>query len=105
MDAFAKNIRARAEQLGMSNAEVAERLGLDPRRYGHYVTGRSEPDLATVVKIANVLKSSPNLLLGFELDSVNSRVSQLVATCKFLNDTQLDMLIDLAETTAKKSQP
>ncbi|MER9680363.1 helix-turn-helix transcriptional regulator [Mesorhizobium sp. M0184] len=63
MELFATNLRRRAEELGLSNAEVARRAGLSERRYGNYVSGRREPDLATLVKIAAVLASSPNDLL------------------------------------------
>lgn len=64
MDSFAQNLRNRAEQLGISNAEVARRAGLSERRYGNYVSGRREPDLATLVRIAQVLETTPNDLLG-----------------------------------------
>lgn len=60
---FASNLRRRAEELGISNAEVARRVGLSERRYANYVSGKREPDLATLVKIAEVLGMSPNSLL------------------------------------------
>lgn len=63
MELFATNLRRRAEELGLSNAEVARRAGLSERRYGNYVSGRREPDLATLVKIASVLATTPNELL------------------------------------------
>lgn len=65
METFAANLRKRAEELGISNAEAARRVGLSERRYGNYVSGRREPDLATLVRIAAVLETSPNRLLSF----------------------------------------
>jgi len=35
MDVFAKRLRTRARELGLSDAEVARRAGLTERRYGH----------------------------------------------------------------------
>jgi len=64
MDIFAKRLTDRAKQLGISNSEAARRVNLEERRYGHYVTGRSEPDLATFLKIAITLGTTPNWLLG-----------------------------------------
>lgn len=64
MDTFAKKLRERAKQLGISNAEAARRIGLDERRYAHYASGRREPDLATLVNIAEILGTNPNWLLG-----------------------------------------
>jgi len=64
MEKFADNLRKRAEELGISNAEAARRAGLDERRYGNYITSRTEPDLATLVRIAEALKTTPDKLLG-----------------------------------------
>jgi transcriptional regulator with XRE-family HTH domain len=64
MDTFAKRLQERAKQLGISNAEAARRAGLDERRYAHYASGRREPDLGTLVKIAETLGTTPNWLLG-----------------------------------------
>jgi len=66
MELFATNLRRRAEELGLSNAEVARRAGLSERRYGNYVSGRREPDLATLLRIATVLATTPNALLAGE---------------------------------------
>jgi transcriptional regulator with XRE-family HTH domain len=63
MELFASNLRKRAEHLGISHAEVARRAGLSETRYGNYVSGRREPDLATLVRIASVLATTPNELL------------------------------------------
>lgn len=66
MESFTANLKKRAQELGLSNAEVARRAGLTERRYGNYITGRREPDLATLVRIATVLESTPNILLSFD---------------------------------------
>lgn len=63
MEPFATNLRKRAKELGLSNAEVARRARLSERRYGNYVSGRRESDLATLVRIASVLATTPNDLL------------------------------------------
>jgi transcriptional regulator with XRE-family HTH domain len=49
--------------MGLSDAEVARRAGLSERRYGYYVTGEREPNLATLVRICEVLAATPNDLL------------------------------------------
>lgn len=67
MLSFASRLRQRAEELGISNAEVARRVGLSERRYAHYVSGKREPDLATLVKIAEVLGTTPNWLLSLDV--------------------------------------
>lgn len=98
MDIFANNLRKRAEELGISNAEAARRADLSERRYGNYVSGRREPDLATLVRIAQILETTPDVLLGVTSsspskpdvlrDKINSAISamnksdkEIVATC------------------------
>jgi transcriptional regulator with XRE-family HTH domain len=63
MQVFAQRIRERARELGLSDAEVARRVGLSERRYGYYATGEREPNLATLVRICEVLAATPNDLL------------------------------------------
>src|SRR5690606_36337974 len=64
MDLLARRLQERAKQLGISNAEAARRVGLEERRYAHYASGRREPDLATLIRIAETLGTTPNWLLG-----------------------------------------
>lgn len=66
MELLGKQLRKRARQLGLSDAEVARRADLGERRYGHYVTGTREPNLATLLRICSVLDTTPNKLLGYE---------------------------------------
>lgn len=63
MQRFARRLRNRARQLGLSDAEVARRAGLTERRYAHYVAGTREPNLATLVSICEVLDSTPSEML------------------------------------------
>jgi transcriptional regulator with XRE-family HTH domain len=63
MDLLARRLRERARHLELSDAEVARRAGLAERRYGHYVRGTREPDLATLIRICAVLNVTPNDLL------------------------------------------
>jgi len=84
MDVFAENLRKRAKQLGISNAEAARLSGLEERRYAHYVSDRREPDLATLVKIADALGTTPSLLLGV-VDPVADDPKKAVLLEKLLN--------------------
>jgi transcriptional regulator with XRE-family HTH domain len=63
MRVFAERIRVRAQELGLSDAEVARRAGLSEGRYSYYATGEREPNLATLLLICDVLAATPNDLL------------------------------------------
>lgn len=65
MSNLGKNLRRRAEELGLSAAEVARRVGISPRRYANYVASLREPDMDTFIRICRILKSSPSELLDF----------------------------------------
>lgn len=84
MDIFAKRLRERAKQLGISNAEAARRIGLEERRYAHYASGRREPDLATLTNIADILGTTPNWLLGVE-DQLDKQPEKAALIGRFIN--------------------
>lgn len=71
MEIFAKRLKERGQQLGISDREAARQCSLEERRYAHYAGGRREPDLETLVRIAKGLGTTPNWLLG--LDSEGKR--------------------------------
>jgi transcriptional regulator with XRE-family HTH domain len=106
MDTLAKSLRKRAEELGLSHAEIARRVGLSERRYAHYVAGRNEPDLATLVRIATVLETTPNELLGFgkEIGRTKRELlrDRLSVAAKAMGDRELEMTVIQAEAVAAK---
>ena len=100
---FAKNIRKRAEELGLSNAEVARRAGLSERRYAHYVTGSREPDLKTLVKIAGVLQTTPNdLLTGGPAHSTRRslQIDRIQSSLEGLGERELELFAAQAAALA-----
>lgn len=105
MESFARNLKRRAQELGLSNAEVARRAGLTERRYGNYITGRREPDLATLVRIAIVLESTPNALLDFDNDAIPRTADDLLkakiaSAARALNDADLEVMAIAIEAVA-----
>lgn len=107
MELFAKRLRERAAELGISHAEAARRSGLDERRYSHYVSGIREPNLVTLVRIAEVLQTTPNDLLGVG-DKVKPSprtvlVDRLNSAAQGLSDH--DLAIVVVQTEALNSLP
>jgi transcriptional regulator with XRE-family HTH domain len=106
MDLFASRLRQRAKQLEISHAEVARRCGLSERRYGHYVSGIREPDLATLVRISQGLETTPDALLGVSEDKTKqSRRSvlrdRLLSAINGLRDQDLELAVVQIEALAK----
>ncbi len=107
MQSFAENLQARAQQLELSNAEVARRAGLTERRYAHYVAGTREPDLATLVRIAETLKTTPNHLLGAGTSIARPTWRQLMldrvaVAADALTDGELDIVLVQIEAIAAR---
>ncbi len=107
MKVFGKKLREAVAQLGLSNADVAHRAQLSERRYGHYVQDNREPDLAILIRIAKVLNTTPNDLLGFgegsEKPSRHSLLSdRLRAAAQVLSEGELETLVVLADGLAAR---
>jgi transcriptional regulator with XRE-family HTH domain len=67
MESFGQRLRARAQELGISDSEVARRLSVGQSTYANYVADRREPDYRTLLRICHVLGTTPDaLLLGSE---------------------------------------
>ena len=66
MDGIGSRLRARARALGLSDAEIARRLGFGPSRYTNYISDLREPDFATLLRICELLETTPNAILGVD---------------------------------------
>lgn len=90
-------MRERAEKLGISNAEVARRCGLGERQYAYYTAGTREPNLQALVKIANVLGTTPDVLLGVEdalpFDRRRQLLDRLSASASELAEDVLEIVV------------
>ncbi|MCH9809532.1 MAG: helix-turn-helix domain-containing protein [Alphaproteobacteria bacterium] len=106
MEIFVERLQERANDLGLSQAEVARLADLNERRYNHYARGRRQPDLGTLVRIANALKTTPNWLLGVESEGSGGKrrklEAKLLATCQTLDEERLAMAVALVTTLSQQ---
>lgn len=61
---FSENLRRYREKSGLSRKDIAAKIHMTANGYGLYETGRSEPKLEVLNKIADVLGVSTDDLLG-----------------------------------------
>ena len=59
---FSERLRARREELGISRAELAEKLGVTVNAIGNYETGTSFPKENVMLKLFDSLRVDPNYL-------------------------------------------
>ena len=61
---FVNNVRARREELDMTQREVAEKMSISQPSYAQIECGRSAPSIEQIEKVANALQTTaPQLLM------------------------------------------
>ena len=108
MDGIGSRLRARGRALGLSDAEIARRLGFGPSRYTNYVSDLREPDFATLLRICALLETTPNDLLGVEQpaasrpgpEALREQISVAVAT---MDDDMLQLAATVMSTLAARA--
>lgn len=58
-----KNLKVLREAKGLSQRRLAEELGLSQQSINKYENGKTEPDLATLIRIAEFLEVSVDALI------------------------------------------
>lgn len=67
---FAANVRAERARLGISQEELAKRVGVSQDAIVKYESGEGyTPGIDKVCALADVFGSTPNKLIGYERDS------------------------------------
>lgn len=108
MEQFAARLRQAREARQMTQARLAELLEVDRRVYNRWERGASLPQLDAVVRIAQVLQSSVDALVGLEPPTAprihNPRLHALYEQMDSLSDEDQQALIVLMDSLVKRSQ-
>lgn len=63
MGALGKNLRAARKRLALTQEEVAHRSGLEPAEISRIESGKRDPRVSTLEKLAKALEVDPGQLL------------------------------------------
>ena len=63
---FKERLRTARTEIGFTQKQVYEKLNLSPNGYASYEQGRTEPNLATLKKICEILDVSADYLIGLQ---------------------------------------
>lgn len=63
---FAGNLRRFRRERGLTQKELAQKLGLSTSTIGGYESGQRKPDIKTLVRIAELFDMSVDRLLGID---------------------------------------
>ena len=69
-----KNLKTFRKGLNLSQNEVAEKLNIPRANYQSYENGRNEPNIETLVKLADFFNVSVDTLIGHDANIVDLRV-------------------------------
>jgi putative transcriptional regulator len=69
-----KNLKQRRLELGLTQEQVAKKVGIDRTSYVHYETGRCIPGLKTALKIKEVLKTKDDSIFLNEEEELPKKV-------------------------------
>lgn len=100
MSVFASLLRERLKAAGLTQSELARRIGVPQRTLGHYFVGRSEPNFAVLLRLCEALSCSPNDLLCPQGDQIVPRRLELVALQ--LDDASQDLAFDILSAILRR---
>lgn len=86
-----KRVAAKRTQLKMTQAELAEKIGLTTKYISTIETSKNSiPSIKTVLKLCKALEISPNfLLLGIKDDDEYNEYTEVAQKLKLCNSQQL----------------
>ena len=59
------------KQLGFSQEDIANQLGVHNTTYGNWELGKTEPDIDNLIKLSKIFRTSIDHLLGLETEIIN----------------------------------
>ena len=74
---FAENLKKFRNLAGLRQDDVAKIIGLDRSAYAYYESGKTEPSIANLKKIAKAFGVDINCLIGYEMPEVAPEFGRL----------------------------
>lgn len=91
---FAENLRKYRIQHGMTQIDLSEKSGINPKTLSSYETGRTEPNLGEIRKLCNVFNCSIAEITGTkEREIGNITYEDVLVKLPDLQDDELKSLI------------
>lgn len=89
-DRLSRNIAARRRALGLTQAQIAERLGVDTETLSRFERGKHLPSLATLERLAQVLATTIAELLSEEEKAVDDEALVVTTWLSALSPSDRD---------------
>ena len=104
---FSERLRKIREEKGLSQADLAQKTGLQPSAVSHFETGRRSPSFENLRALADALGISTDHLLGREVKAGVSgpTIQSIFRNAEKMTERDLETLAGFAELLAKKNKP
>ena len=104
-DVFPERLRKVRESRKLSQAELAERAGLQASAISHFETGTRKPSFANLRRLADALQVSTDYLLGRTEDMTESSSADVMfRDLGSLSQRDREVIRDLASQLAARSR-
>ena len=94
-------IKRLRKELGISQKELAERIGVSNSRVSNWEQGINRPDADILSKLCSALQTSPSLLLGIKLtkDELTEKEWKVIRAYRSHTDVQkyIDKLLEIED--------
>lgn len=98
-----KRLAFRRKQIPLTQAELAEKVGLSTKYISSIETANSIPSLDTLMRICSVLDVEPNyLLLGTDGSTQNQTLTDIIQYLKVCAPQKLDKILEYIEFVSQK---
>ncbi|MDO4741231.1 MAG: helix-turn-helix transcriptional regulator, partial [Eubacteriales bacterium] len=95
-------IRARRRELGMTQEQMAQRLGVSAGAVSKWEQGTSYPDIALLPALARLLRTDINTLMGYEQMLTREDAAQMASqVVEMTKDAGIDAAFALAQEMAR----
>lgn len=98
---FGNNIKKRRKALGMTQAQLAEKLDISPNHVSSIENGKSEASIHIVISLCDILKVTPDYLFMGNMHS-NNITLDLIDTIKRCSEDDQKTLYKIAQIFAEK---
>lgn len=88
------DLKEMRKQIGLSQIEVAKKLGVDNSTYNKWELSKAEPNIDTLIKMADFFNVSIDELVGRETDTINLKyldANEAYLIRKILKMNQLEL--------------
>lgn len=100
-----RNLKAALKRVGMSQAELAKRLGVQPSAVSNWCSGYAKPSLGHALAIAEALNMTLSEILGEEIVvAENKQERDHLLTMRELGEVERDQLIRMAQLLLKPKE-